>query len=109
MDSPNKDICKECGAFCCRYAVYPKNHNHTKECIEYHDAQNSLIKKDDDFWILDRPCPHVQDDHTCGIYETRPKFCATYPTDLTHEHWFKFCELMRNNPPKRKGQLQVLK
>ena len=26
-------------------------------------------------------CKHLQDDHRCGIYETRPKICRDYTTD----------------------------
>ena len=80
-----------------------------KEKIEYHDAQNSLTKKDDEYWIMDRPCPHIRDDHTCDIYSTRPKACATFPTDKSPVSWFKFCELMRTNPPEKRGQMKVLK
>jgi len=108
MDSPNKDICKECGAFCCRYIAYPKA-NATKECREYHEIKQNVIKKDDKYWIIDQPCPHIQDDHTCDIYETKPKFCTTFPTDKSPVSWFEFCELLRTNPPEKRGQLKVLK
>lgn len=26
-------------------------------------------------------CKHLQDDHRCGIYETRPQICRDYTTD----------------------------
>ena len=26
-------------------------------------------------------CRHLQDDHRCGIYETRPQICRDYTTD----------------------------
>jgi Fe-S-cluster containining protein len=107
MDSPNRDMCEECGAFCCRYMTYPKK-GATKEYIEYHDAQNSLKEKDEEYWIIDRPCPHIRDDHKCDIYSTRPKFCAEFPTDKAPSSWFKFCEYLRTYPPPKRGEMKVL-
>lgn len=56
-----------CGAGCCRIRVYSDSVNYTL-----------------------RWCEHFQEHtRTCGIYDTRPEGCRTYPTINTflHDLW----------------------
>lgn len=52
---------------------------------------------EDGVWYLlvHTVCEHLQDDHRCGIYETRPQICRDYTTDeceyedeYTYEQYF---------------------
>jgi len=60
-------------------------------------------------------CKHLQDDHRCGIYETRPDICREYSTanceyedDWTYEHYFETAEQIYEYAeatlPPRRGQ-----
>lgn len=37
------------------------------------------IDEDNDYVLQDLPCPFLDDDNYCGIYEVRPKACREYP------------------------------
>ncbi len=37
------------------------------------------IDEDNDFVLLAAPCPFLQPDNRCSIYEARPKACREYP------------------------------
>ncbi len=50
------------------------------------DFMDKYLKTDDDndFVFNSMPCPFLQDDNYCSIYENRPKACREYPhTDRT--------------------------
>ncbi len=41
----------------------------------------TVFKEDDDWYLLvHTTCRHLQEDHRCGIYETRPQICRDYST-----------------------------
>ena len=45
------------------------------------------IDEDDDYVFRQQPCPFLQDDNYCMIYEDRPKACREYPhTDRKKFH-----------------------
>lgn len=41
--------------------------------------QYLYIDEDDDFVLQQTPCPFLETDNTCRIYEDRPKACRDYP------------------------------
>ena len=56
---------------------------------------------EDDTWFLlvHTVCKHLQPDHRCGIYETRPKICRDYTTaecefedSYTYDTYFETAE-----------------
>ncbi|MBN1500943.1 MAG: YkgJ family cysteine cluster protein [Spirochaetes bacterium] len=43
-------------------------------------AKTYLTKdEDEDIVLLELPCPFLEDDNTCRIYEVRPRACSEYP------------------------------
>jgi Fe-S-cluster containining protein len=51
--------------------------------------ENQYLRLDEDGdWVLQQlPCPFLGADNYCGIYEHRPKACATFPhTDRVKQH-----------------------
>lgn len=50
-------------------------------------AQHLEIDKEGDFVFRSQPCPFLDDDNACSIYEARPKACKEYPhTDQKRIH-----------------------
>ena len=49
--------------------------------IKAMDFQSEYLNLDDedDFVLKKAPCPFLQSDNTCEIYEVRPKACREYP------------------------------
>jgi Fe-S-cluster containining protein len=80
------NLCEYCTAKCCRYFALPIETPEEFEDFEYirwyllHDRA-TVFKEDDNWYLLvHTTCEHLQDDHRCGIYETRPKICRDYTT-----------------------------
>jgi len=81
-----KVLCEYCTAKCCRYFAMPIETPETFEDYEFirwfllHDRA-TVFKEDDDWYLLvHTECEHLQSDHRCGIYETRPQICRDYTT-----------------------------
>jgi uncharacterized protein len=59
-------------------------------------AKYLRIDEDNDYVLKSAPCPFLQDDNMCRVYEDRPKACREYPhtdrkkmvqiMDLTHRN-----------------------
>ncbi len=82
-----QSLCEYCTAKCCHYFALPIETPDTFKELEYlrwfllHERA-SVFKEDDDWYLLvHTKCKHLQDDHRCGIYETRPQICRDYTTD----------------------------
>ena len=43
------------------------------------------IDEDQDLVMNQSPCPFLQEDHKCFIYEARPKACREYPHTDNHQ------------------------
>jgi len=41
--------------------------------------QYLLLDEDGDFVVKSKPCPFLDSDHTCRIYDVRPSDCARFP------------------------------
>ncbi|HMO87086.1 MAG TPA: YkgJ family cysteine cluster protein, partial [Lacipirellulaceae bacterium] len=85
--SADENLCEYCTAKCCRYFALPIDEPETFEELEYlrwfllHDRA-SVFKEEDSWYLLvHTTCKHLQADHRCGIYETRPQICREYTTD----------------------------
>ena len=98
-------LCDHCTAKCCRYFALPLEQPTTREEFEYirwfllHDHA-SVFTEDGDWYVcVHTVCKHLQDDHRCGIYETRPQICREYTTkdceyedDWVYDQYFETAE-----------------
>ncbi len=49
--------------------------------------QQYLLQDEDGDWVMNSsPCPFLQEDHKCLIYEDRPRACRQYP----HTNYYEF-------------------
>jgi Fe-S-cluster containining protein len=86
-DLPEGEVlCEHCTAKCCRYFAMVIETPETVADFDYirwyllHDK--ATVFKEDDHWYLlvHTVCEHLQPDHRCGIYNTRPQICRDYTT-----------------------------
>jgi Fe-S-cluster containining protein len=81
------NLCDYCTAKCCQYFALPIDEPAGRKDFDFmrwyllHDRASIFV--DDDVWYLlvHTTCKHLQTDHRCGIYETRPLICREYTTD----------------------------
>ena len=84
---PLETLCDHCTAKCCRYFALEIDRPRKYEDFDYirwyllHEFATVFI--DDGSWYLlvHTECRHLQTDHRCGIYETRPQICREYSTE----------------------------
>lgn len=121
---PGEVLCEHCTAKCCRYFALPIDTPTEKQDFDYirwyllHEKASIFV--DDETWYLlvHTPCRHLQQNHLCGIYETRPQICRDYTTanceyedDWTYEQYFETPEQMEEyieaiTPPKRSASIR---
>ena len=85
-------LCEHCTAACCRYIALPIDE--PTSAREYDDIRwylmhqgVSVFVEDGDWYIcLVTPCQHLQPDHRCGVYATRPRICREYTTENCDYH-----------------------
>lgn len=81
------NLCEHCTAKCCRYFALPIENPKTRKDYDYIrwyllHAQATVFVEDNEWYLLVHTvCKHLQDDHRCGIYETRPAICREYTTN----------------------------
>ena len=96
------NLCEYCTAKCCKYFALPIEAPKTEQDFDYIRwyllHQHASVFIEDGIWYLlvHTVCKHLQDDHRCGIYETRPQICREYTTEdceyddtWTYEHYFE--------------------
>lgn len=99
---PGEVLCSYCTAKCCRYFALPIETPTTLRDFEYirwyllHERATVFTEDGDWYLLVHTTCRHLQDDHRCGIYETRPQICREYTTDAceyeddwTYERYFE--------------------
>lgn len=85
-------LCEHCTAACCRYIALPMDTPETDADFEdirwflIHERVSVFVEDGDWYIAFDTPCRHLQADHRCGIYATRPKVCQTYSTEECDYH-----------------------
>jgi uncharacterized protein len=85
-------LCSKCSALCCRYFALPLEN--PKTARQYDDIrwylchENVVVFIEKKQWYVGMMtrCKHLQEDHRCGIYETRPKICREYTTENCDYH-----------------------
>jgi hypothetical protein len=77
--------CLACGN-CCKTAspiVTEKDIQRISKSLRMKELafiEKYLFKDEDDFWVFkETPCPFLDTDNYCLIYENRPKACSEYP------------------------------
>jgi len=80
-------LCEYCTARCCRYFAMPIDTPTDYEEWDFirwfllHDRASIFLEDDTWYLLVHTECKHLQADHRCGIYETRPQICRDYSTD----------------------------
>lgn len=54
------------------------------------------LDEDQDYVLQQLPCPFLQEDNSCFIYNARPKACAEFP-HTTHHNFHKIAPLTIKN------------
>lgn len=84
---PGQSLCEFCTAKCCRYFALPLETPESYDDFDYirwyllHEHASVFTEDDTWYLLVHTTCKHLQDDHRCGIYETRPNICRKYTTD----------------------------
>lgn len=117
-------LCDHCTAKCCRYFALPietPTDSGDYEFIRWFLLHGqATIFTEGKLWYLlvHTDCKHLQPDHRCGIYETRPQVCRDYSTkdceyeeDWVYERYFETAEQVAEYaeailPPARRGNLR---
>ncbi|MBP7745271.1 MAG: YkgJ family cysteine cluster protein [Phycisphaerae bacterium] len=85
-------LCEHCTAACCRYIALPIDTPEDEADFDdirwflIHERVSVFVEDGDWYISLESPCRHLQPDHRCGIYETRPKICRSYSADDCDYH-----------------------
>ncbi|WP_146518241.1 YkgJ family cysteine cluster protein [Stieleria varia] len=81
------NLCEHCTAKCCRYFALPIDEPCSRKDYDYmrwyllHEGASIFVEGDQWYLLVHAVCKHLQEDHRCGIYETRPEICREYTTD----------------------------
>ena len=99
------NLCEYCTAKCCRYFALPIDEPESFRDFEFirwfllHERASVFVEDDTWYLLVHTTCKHLQDDHRCGIYDTRPQICREYSTDnceyddtWTYEQYFETAE-----------------
>ena len=84
--SADANLCEYCVAKCCRYFALPIETPETRKDFEFvrwyllHERATVFTEDEDWYLLVHTVCRHLQPDHRCGIYETRPPICRDYST-----------------------------
>lgn len=97
-----KVLCEYCTAKCCRYFALPIDTPDTVRDFDFirwfllHEKASVFVEDESWYLLVHTTCKHLQADHRCGIYETRPEICREYTTDnceydedSTYEKYFE--------------------
>jgi Fe-S-cluster containining protein len=118
---PGQVLCEFCTGKCCRYFALPietpTNYKDFEFVRWYLLHEHASVFTEDDVWYLlvHTECRHLQDDHRCGAYETRPQICRDYTTrdceyedDWVYDRYFETPEQLAEYAeavlPRRRGQ-----
>lgn len=98
-------LCDYCTAKCCRYFALPIEEPTTQQDFDFmrwyllHDRASVFVEDDVWYLLVHTACRHLQGDHRCGIYQTRPQICRSYTTDscefdedAVYEMYFEMAE-----------------
>lgn len=122
--NPGDALCDHCTAKCCRYFALPIEKPTTRQDFDYvrwyllHEGATIFTEDGDWYLLVYAKCRHLQDDHRCGIYTTRPQICRDYSTDnceyeddWVYDRYFETPEQVEEYaeavlPPETPGQIR---
>lgn len=84
---PGENLCEHCTAKCCRYFAFPIDEPKEREDFDHlrwymlHGRVGVFVEDDTWYLLVHADCKHLQSNHMCGIYHTRPQICRDYSTD----------------------------
>lgn len=97
-----ENLCDHCTAKCCHYFALPIDEPTNRKDFDYirwyllHDRATVFVEDHSWYLLVHTTCKHLQDDHRCGIYDTRPQICRDYTTkecefddDWCYEQYFE--------------------
>jgi hypothetical protein len=85
-------LCEHCTGVCCRYIALPIDAPRTRADFDdvrwylLHEGVSVFVEDDEWYVSFQTTCRHLQPDHRCGIYSTRPRICRSYSTDSCDYH-----------------------
>ena len=114
-------LCDHCTAKCCRYFALPIEIPEEWRDFEFirwyllHERATVFTDEGDWYLMVHTACRHLQADHRCGIYDTRPHICREYSTDnceyeddWTYENYFEIPDQIHEYAeavlPSRRGK-----
>lgn len=80
------NLCEYCTAKCCHYFALPIDEPTTRRDFDYirwyllHPGATVFVEDGTWYLLVYSACKHLQTDHRCGIYESRPQICRDYKT-----------------------------
>jgi uncharacterized protein len=80
-------LCAYCTARCCRYFALPIETPTSQQDLDFirwyllHDRASVFVEDETWYLLVHTDCKHLQSNHMCGIYNTRPQICRDYSTD----------------------------
>ncbi|MGB1925863.1 MAG: YkgJ family cysteine cluster protein [Rubripirellula sp.] len=96
------NLCEFCSAKCCHYFALAIDEPVSRQDFDYirwyllHDGATVFVEDEEWYLLVYTTCKHLQADHRCGIYETRPQICRDYTTaecefedDWCYEKYFE--------------------
>ncbi|HOY95668.1 MAG TPA: YkgJ family cysteine cluster protein [Catalimonadaceae bacterium] len=94
--------CLECGN-CCKSSSPVFNRTDINRISAFVGMKAGVFEStylvadsDGDFIPKSKPCPFLEPDNTCQVYELRPKSCRGYPHTDTKEGWERHALLAGN-------------
>jgi Fe-S-cluster containining protein len=81
-----ESLCSYCTAKCCRYFALPLDEPNEPQDFDFmrwfllHEAASIFVDGETWYLLVHTTCKHLQADHRCGIYHTRPQICRDYST-----------------------------
>lgn len=105
--------CLKCGN-CCKTAHPIFNRTDTLRISDHlgmkvgdFEQKFLVADKDGDLVPNQLPCPFLNDDNTCKVYEVRPKSCRSYPHTHAKEGWER-PNLLAKNTITCPGAFQIV-
>ncbi|MBN2446564.1 MAG: YkgJ family cysteine cluster protein [Phycisphaerae bacterium] len=86
------NLCEHCVGYCCRHIALPIEEPTDRSDFDdirwylLHEGVTVFVEDGEWYIHIETPCRHLQADHLCGTYETRPQICRDYTTENCDYH-----------------------
>jgi len=72
------NLCEKCNGSCCRCQLISDDWLQSSGATSVHYIGEGNRTKVNGYTIIDKLCPHLNEDGACDIYESRPKSCRDF-------------------------------